>query len=145
MSKLAVTAFFFAAVFAFGAEAGQRLSGTWLTEDGSSRIRFEPCGAEDCGRIVWLQEPISPQTNEPLVDKNNPDRAKQSEPLLGLTIVSGLTESVPATWQGSLYNPRDGNTYSGQLTRLSPDKMQLKGCAFAGLFCKSETWTLIEP
>ena len=32
-------------------------SGTWLTENGRSRIRIADCGGALCGTIVWLKEP----------------------------------------------------------------------------------------
>jgi uncharacterized protein (DUF2147 family) len=125
--------------------AAQALSGTWLTQDGSSRVEFKPCGMATCGRIVWLQEPMDAETHKPLVDKFNPDDALKSRPLLGVPIVEQVTPTGDQTFSAKLYNPEDGNSYSGAITLAGPDQMQLKGCALAGLVCQSETWTRAKP
>jgi uncharacterized protein (DUF2147 family) len=46
---------------------------------------------------------------------------------------------------GGLYNPLDGKTYAGSLRVLGAGKLQLKGCAFVGLLCQTEIWTLVAP
>lgn len=128
------------AAFAEVASAGERLSGTWLTGDGSTRVAFKPCDSGDCGQIVWLREPTDPQTGTTWLDKHNSDETLKHRPLVGLTIVTGVREQGPGAWTGTLYNPLDGNSYSGNFRMLDPQKIELKGCALAGLFCQTETW-----
>src|SRR2546425_398156 len=60
--------------------------GTWLTENGRSRIKIENCGGALCGNIVWLKEPNDPETGKPKLDKNNADAAKRSRALIGVQI-----------------------------------------------------------
>jgi uncharacterized caspase-like protein len=62
-------------------------SGSWLTENGRSRIRIAECGSALCGTIVWLKEPNDPETSKPKLDKNNADVTKRSRPLIGIPIV----------------------------------------------------------
>jgi uncharacterized protein (DUF2147 family) len=125
--------------------AQQRLTGIWLTEDKSSHVAFQPCGGEDCGQIVWLREPTDPETGKPWRDKFNPDDALKRRPLLGLAMLTSLKPSGDGQWNGDLYNPLDGMTYTGRLQNLGPDRLQLKGCALAGLLCQTETWTRVVP
>jgi uncharacterized protein (DUF2147 family) len=125
--------------------AAQSLSGTWLTADASTRVLFAPCGQRVCGRIVWLREPVDPQTSMPWRDKFNPDETAKREPLIGLVMINGLEETTAGRWDGELYNPLDGRTYAGSFRLVGSDRLELKGCAFAGLFCQSETWTRIAP
>ncbi|MBY6242912.1 DUF2147 domain-containing protein [Methylosinus sp. Sm6] len=132
------------AVFAEPASAGERLTGTWLTEDGSTQVAFTPCGNLDCGQIVWLREPIDPETGSAWRDKHNPDESLKGRPLVGLTMVLDLRATTPGTWGGTLYNPLDGNSYSGRFQMLDFSKMQLKGCALAGLLCQTETWARVK-
>jgi len=40
-----------------GEAQGPGLAGTWLTQEGMSKIRFEPCGVVLCGHVVWVREP----------------------------------------------------------------------------------------
>jgi hypothetical protein len=74
------------AMVSFAEQPGSGLQGTWLTEDGSARIRFEQCASAPCGRIVWLREPNDPETGKPVLDKRNPDPALRSRRLLGVVI-----------------------------------------------------------
>jgi uncharacterized protein (DUF2147 family) len=121
------------------------LVGAWRTVDASSHVRFEPCGTRTCGRIFWLREPIDSETGQQWRDKLNPDDTLRRRSLLGLVIVSGLRETVAGQWQGELYNPLDGRTYGGHFRVLDADRLELKGCALAGLICQSEIWVRIGP
>jgi len=45
------------------------------------------------------------------------------------------------TWEGKVYNSRDGNTYSGSFTLTGANTADLKGCVMGGLMRKTENWT----
>jgi uncharacterized protein (DUF2147 family) len=114
--------------------------GTWYTANNDSQVRIVNCGGALCGALVWLKEPIDPDTGRPKTDKNNPDSSKQSRPLVGVQIVLGMRPSGPNEWSGQVYNASDGKTYSGSFTMAGPDTAELKGCVLGGLFCKSQVW-----
>ena len=119
-------------------------TGTWLTEAGTSRIRIADCGGALCGNIVWMKEPIDPETQKPRADKMNPDTARRTRPLMGTTIVFGMRPSGADKWSGQVYNAEDGKTYSGSITVVSAGALKLEGCALAGLICKAQTWTRVN-
>jgi uncharacterized protein (DUF2147 family) len=119
-------------------------NGTWLTEAGTSRIKIADCGGTLCGNIVWMKEPIDPDTQKPRLDKNNPEAAKRSRPLMGAAIVIGMKPSGADKWAGQVYNAEDGKTYSGSITMMSAGALKLEGCALAGLICKGQTWTRVN-
>jgi hypothetical protein len=96
----------------------QSLTGTWLTEDGSSRIQFQTCVQSQCGQIIWLREPIDPETGKAWQDKFNADGALKRRPLLGLALITDLARTGAGHWEGNLYNPLDGHIYAGKLTDL---------------------------
>jgi uncharacterized protein (DUF2147 family) len=130
-----------ALLLAMGSSAcAQSLTGTWLTEDGSSRIRFQTCAQSQCGQIIWLREPIDPATGKAWQDKFNADDALKRRPLLGLSMITDLAPADAGHWEGNLYNPLDGHTYAGKLTDLGNGRLQLRGCALAGLLCQTEIW-----
>lgn len=116
-------------------------TGTWLTEAGTSRIRIADCGGALCGNIVWMKDPIDPQTQKPRLDKMNPDTARRSRPLMGTAIVIGMKPSGADKWSGQVYNAEDGKTYSGSITLVDTKTLTLQGCALGGLVCKNRTWT----
>ena len=105
----------------FGSAFAAELVGNWQREDGTSRIRMAPCGGAVCGTVTWLKNPDSP--------------AK-----VGQQVFFGMKNDGGNTWNGSAFNPEDGKTYSGSAT-VSGASMVTKGCAMAGLICKSYSWT----
>jgi len=115
--------------------------GNWLTEDQKGKIRIVNCGGAICGTLVWLKEPIDPDTNQPKLDKNNKDASKQGRPLLNTPIVLGMRPSGEDKWEGQVYNAEDGNTYSGSFTMTGANSAVLKGCIMGGLLCKGQTWS----
>ena len=115
--------------------------GTWLTEDTKGKIHIVNCGGALCGNLVWIKEPLDPETNRPKLDKHNVDASKQGRPLLGIPIVLNMKPSGADKWEGQVYNAEDGNTYSGSFTLTGANSAQLKGCVLGGLICKGQNWT----
>ena len=121
--------------------APQAIVGTWLTEDGRSRIALEPCGEKVCGRIVWLREPTDPN-GRPLIDRENADPALRNRQILGLPLFPGLVPDGDH-WAGEVYNADDGKSYDVTLERTGSGTLKIEGCVL-GLLCKGETWTKAE-
>jgi len=126
-----------------GAALAADPSGTWLTQNGASRIKLSDCGGAICGTIVWLKEP-NDDNGKPKTDKNNSDQSKRGRPLIGVQIVLGMKPAGTDKWSGQVYNAEDGKTYSGNLTFSGGGSLQLQGCALGGLVCKGQTWTKVN-
>jgi uncharacterized protein (DUF2147 family) len=118
-------------------------NGIWLSADGRVKVRVTNCHGALCGTVVWLKEPIDPQTQRPRTDKLNADVNKRSRPMLGLQVVQGLQPVGSNRWSGPIYNADEGQVYNVNLTLTSMTKLALKGCML-GLFCKVQTWTRAE-
>ncbi len=116
--------------------------GTWLTGDKKGKVRIVNCGGALCGTLVWVEEPMDPDTKKPKTDKNNADASKQSRPLVGIPIVLNMKPSGDGNkWDGEVYNAEDGKTYSGSFLLTGANSAQLKGCIMGGILCKAQTWT----
>lgn len=116
--------------------------GQWLTEGGKSRVEIAECDNSLCGKIVWLAEPLDEAGQEKL-DKNNPDAALQSRPILGLALLNGFVPGDEKTvWvDGEIYNPEDGETYSCTLTLQDDGTLKVRGYVGLPLFGKTQIWT----
>lgn len=114
--------------------------GVWLSADGRVKVRVADCQGALCGKIVWLKEPIDPETHRPRTDKLNPDVKKRVRPMLGLQVAEGLRPIGENEWSGLIYNADEGQSYSVNLTLIGSTKLALQGCIL-GAICKSETWT----
>jgi uncharacterized protein (DUF2147 family) len=116
--------------------------GTWSMSNGKVTIKVDDCGGNLCARIVGLKEPISKIDGKPKVDRENPDPAKRKRPLIGLSLLIGMKPAGENSWQGAIYNPDDGKTYSATV-RYSGSEMKVKGCV-AGILCKTNTFVRID-
>ena len=119
------------------------LQGVWLTEDKDAALTITNCGGQLCGWIVWLESPTD-RSGSLRLDQNNPDPAKQTQRICGLVVISGLKRSGPDTWDGSVYNPQDGQTYSGNITVVSEKALEVRAYIGLPIFGRSQTWTRVN-
>ena len=98
--------------------------GTWTRPSTGTQISLYNCGGKLCGKIVAVT-----------------DARKQNE--IGTLILNGASQSGENQWKGNLLNPEDGKNYSGIVTLIGPDAVELKGCALA-IFCRGETWKKVK-
>ena len=112
---------------------GDPLHGTWLTQDGGSRIRVAHCGRAVCATIVWVREPGA--------DTHNPDPEMRHRDMVGIALTRDMRPDPHGGWAGSIYNPDDGRTYSATMKLAGPDRLEVGGCVMAGLLCGSEVWS----
>ena len=132
----AVTGFCFISSAAFAAQP----EGTWLSQDGDTKVHISTCGSNKlCGTVVWLGHPIDPATGKPKTDKLNPDPAKRERPLIGLQVARALAPSGPNTWSGLIYNADDGRTYKAHLKVENESTAKVEGCVLSVL-CTGHTW-----
>ena len=144
-SEALLTAFCLA--FLGGPAAAADVPGTWATAEEKSRIEIVACAdAQEklCGSIVWLKEPYD-DAGQPKTDRNNPDPALRSRPIIGLPLLSGFAKAAePGVWEdGRIYNPEDGDTYSCTMTLLDDGRLEVRGYVGLPLFGKSQIWTRV--
>jgi hypothetical protein len=48
------------------------------------------------------------------------------------------------SWEGQVYNAKDGQTYSSSITPVDADHLEIRGCVL-GFLCGGETWTRVAP
>jgi uncharacterized protein (DUF2147 family) len=125
-----------------GAQAATVPEGVWSLPKGKATIRIASCGESVCATLVGLRKPLDKQ-GRPKVDKRNPDRAKRDRPVIGLSLLSGMTPSGEG-WKGTFYNPDDGETYAGTLAPAGDGTLKLKGCVLGGLLCKTQVLTRVS-
>jgi uncharacterized protein (DUF2147 family) len=112
--------------------------GTWLTASGKAKVKIYKEGTKYYGKIVWLKTPNYEDGN-PKVDKNNPDKTKQTEPLLGLNMLKGFVFDEDEWEDGTIYDPENGKTYSCTI-KYRNGMLDLRGYIGISLIGRTQTW-----
>jgi len=89
--------------------------GIWLTSGKEpAKIQIYKSGEKFYGKIIWLKNPT--ENGKHRVDGNNPDKAKQSNPIIGLVMLTKFQFDGDDEWKGGdIYDPESGKTYSAYL------------------------------
>ncbi|MGE5173274.1 MAG: DUF2147 domain-containing protein [Betaproteobacteria bacterium] len=129
------------------ASNGDAILGVWNNQEKDAKIEIYKCGERYCGKIVWIKEPNYPEgSNEgtpgtPRLDHNNPDPRLRKTPIIGLVIVHNFAYAGDNTWSGgAVYDPKNGKTYRGKMTLVSPNQLNLRGFVGIPLFGRTAVW-----
>ncbi|HXY53993.1 MAG TPA: DUF2147 domain-containing protein [Nitrospirota bacterium] len=135
------------ATFVYAAGADDIL-GVWNNEEKDAKIEIFKCGEKYCGKIVWLKEPNYLEgSNEgppgaPRLDRNNPDPTQRARPVMGLRIMHDFAYTGDRLWKGGkVYDPKNGKTYSGKMTLVSPGQLNLRGFIGISIIGRTAVWT----
>lgn len=116
--------------------------GVWKTGDGNAMVRIYKNGDKYQGKIVWLKEPIDPETGKPKLDKNHSDEASRMRPILGLINIWGFIQTEKNVWEeGKIYDPKNGSTYSCTIKMTNPQTLEVRGYIGVSLIGRTDVWT----
>lgn len=132
------------------ADPAALIEGVWLTNT-KSEMTIAPCAEGYCGYISKIVVPdhIVAKYGDELkavgtnfTDYNNKDPNLRDRPIQGLQILTLRPGGNPWYFEGEIYNPEDGNVYSGSVEVLGADSLRLKGCVLYVL-CQEQQWTRV--
>ncbi len=128
-------------VTSFAQVKADDIIGVWLTRGNEpAKIQVYKAGEKYYGKIVWLQNPTD--IGKPKLDKNNPDKSKQNQAIVGLVILKGFRFDGDDEWEdGDIYDPESGKTYSCFLTLKDKTTLKVRGYIGISLFGRTEVWT----
>ena len=122
--------------------------GIWYNQDKDAQIELYKCALKYCGKIVWLKTPDYPEGSAdgtpgtPKLDHNNPDTVRKKDPIIGLNIVRDFSFDEENRWAGgTVYDPKNGKTYSGKMTLVSPQRLDLRGYIGISLIGRTTSWS----
>lgn len=116
------------------AQTNADMSGLWATSEPGATVRIARCGRGFCGSLASV--------GEGTVDVNNPNPALRNRRLVGLQVFAAGAP-IPNGQDGTLYNPKDGKTYSGRLVMKGPNAIEVSGCVL-GILCRSQNWSRLR-
>ncbi len=117
-----------------------KIVGVWEVGSGKARVKITKYGDKFGGKLVWLKEPNYPDGTKK-VDKNNPDEAKRTVPLLGYTNLLGFSYKGKSEYEGgTIYDPENGNTYNCVISLENDNTIKVRGYIGVQLFGRTDTW-----
>ena len=131
----------FIAAPAARAQDASEATGLWQTQAGDARVRVSKCGGALCATVASLRDKIDPKTGRPAIDDKNPDPAKATRPMVGVSFFIDMRPTAPGRWSGQIYNADDGKVYASNVSVAGPDTLKVEGCV--GAFCGGENWTRV--
>jgi uncharacterized protein (DUF2147 family) len=115
------------------------ITGTWQTADKSGQVTIYKQGNYFFGAIKG-------GSGKEQFDVHNPDLAKRKIPLIGLVILKDFKFDGENQWVGgTIYDPKNGKTYSCTLTLADPGTLKLRGYIGFSLLGRTEVWGRISP
>lgn len=114
--------------------------GIWLTGGKEpAKIQVYKSGDKFYGKIIWLKTPTD--NGKPKLDTNNPDKAKRSNPVIGLIMLIGFKFDGDDEWKGGdIYDPESGKTYSCYMYLKNMNTLKVRGYVGISFLGRTETW-----
>ena len=115
--------------------------GVWYNQEKTAKVEIFKAGDKYDGKIVWLKDPM--RDGKPKLDKENEDEDLRSRPILGLEILKGFEFDDDEWEDGTIYDPKNGETYSCYITK-DGDKLNVRGFVGFALIGRTSVWTKAE-
>jgi uncharacterized protein (DUF2147 family) len=107
------------------------IEGLWKNPSGTAIIAIAPCGKQHCGKVAWAS------------GRGQREVAATTRNVVGTTVLTHV-KAIGDHWVGALYVPDDNIHVSARLEPKGSRELKLTGCAFAGLFCRTQIWTRVD-
>lgn len=128
MKKLIVLIFLGIYAISGIAQEADKILGVWWNDEKTTKIQVEKKDGKYMGTIVYMipEKYINGQSPK---DVENPEPALRDRSVVGLQILEGFVyNSKKKEWQeGTIYDPKSGNTYDCYGWMESDDLLKLKG------------------
>lgn len=115
------------------ASAASTIEGLWTNPKGSVVVLVAPCGANYCGTVVKASDKAKANA-----------RKGGTANLIGRQILSNLRLVGPGRYKGKAFIPKRNLYASATARQISPDSMEIEGCALMGLICDEQRWTRVR-
>ena len=130
---------------------GDQIIGSWLTPEDKAVVEIYREGDQYFGKFTYLKEPNYPADNaegfagQPKLDRNNPDAAEHTSPIVGLVMLNGMNyngeKKGKHNWKGGkIYDPGNGKSYKCTIKLNADGSLDLRGYIGISLFGRTQTW-----
>jgi uncharacterized protein (DUF2147 family) len=119
----------------------EKVEGIWLNQEKEAKIEiYKAKDGKFYGKIIWLREPN--RDGKPKMDMHNPNEKLRTVPELGLLILKKFSKENDTEYEdGTIYDPRNGKTYSCTITVKDINTLSIRGYIGISLIGKTNVWT----
>lgn len=114
------------------------LIGTYMTDKNEGMVEITKRDNKYFGKLLWTK-------TEGKLDTNNPDVKLQSQPLRGKEILKSFDFNGSDLWHnGTIYDPKNGKTYSCKITRDEKGNLSVRGFIGVSLIGRTTLWIKVK-
>jgi uncharacterized protein (DUF2147 family) len=122
-------------------QSADDILGVWYNQEKTGKIEVYKKGEKYFGKIVWLKEPM--RDGSPKLDIENSDEKLRTQPVMGLQILKGFEFDDDEWEDGTIYDPKNGETYSCEITKEG-NKLNVRGYVGFSFIGRTSIWTKAE-
>lgn len=138
MKKLILLLSLFVATTLNAQNKADDVLGTYMNPSGEGILKIYKEGNKYFGKLVWMKHPEK-------IDTKNPDKTKQSQKILGSTVLKNFVFDGKDTWaNGSAYDPKNGKTYSCKISRDERGNLNVRGYIGISLLGRTDYFVKID-
>ena len=137
--QLLLALFFIPAI----AQNRDAIIGKWLNSTGEAHIDISRRGDKYYGKITWVKNPKN-EKGVTIADVKNPDANLRAKPIVGLEILKDFVYQDGKWTGGSLYDPKSGKNYSGNMTLKGNDVLNMRGYIGISIIGRTEVWKRVK-
>ncbi|MDC1221372.1 DUF2147 domain-containing protein [Salibacteraceae bacterium] len=115
--------------------------GIWYNQEKTAKVKIFKTGDRYNGKVVWLKEPM--RDGAPKLDRENEDEDLRTRPIMGLELLKGFEFDDDEWEDGTIYDPKNGETYSCYITKEG-EKLNVRGFIGIALIGRTSIWTKAE-
>lgn len=135
-----ISLFFLAIFFA----QSQTVIGKWKTiDDETGKAKSIVEIYEKSGKIYGKVVDILEEENKKRVCTNCSGDDK-NKPILGMTVIKGLSKEGPEYTNGKILDPKNGKLYKCFITLETKDKLKVRGYIGISLFGRTQYWYRVK-
>ncbi|MDC0204893.1 DUF2147 domain-containing protein, partial [Flavobacteriales bacterium] len=123
---IGVLALAFLTFFSF-AQTNADVIGEWYNAEKDAVITIFEENNSLSGKITWMLHP-NDENGNPKTDPLNPNESLRSRARLGMVMMHSFSHIDGRIWDnGKLYDPKKGKTYTGMVTLIDANTLDLRG------------------
>lgn len=117
---------------------GDAIIGTYMTDKNEGMVEITKRDNKYFGKLIWTKTPGK-------LDDNNPDAKQKTDKLAGKEILKDFIFDGKELWHnGSIYDPKNGKTYSCKMTRDEKGNINVRGFIGVSLLGRTSFWVKVK-